>query len=208
MPRKCHQEDFCSYICSKSLRFCRVIHTEFQILPRGNLLMFFFRFTNLSFNPFGRSWWRIRKSVGLWFRGHDQIACVVGCIFNCSGCWLPTQQRYKQAVPPMFLSSQFTSGTRKKTLRSTLRTWNFQSSLMTLVKKIAAKVWVLGTFLEEKYELVTENYFVLPKPCIVLTAQQSTDRTIASKINATPKGVRLSEKLQFTAALCNEIWQK
>ena len=28
---------------------------------------------------------------------------------------------------------------------------------------------------------------------------------IASKINATPKGVRLSEKLQLTAALCNEI---
>ena len=29
--------------------------------------------------------------------------------------------------------------------------------------------------------------------------------TIASKINVTPKGVRLSEKLQLTAALCNEI---
>ena len=28
---------------------------------------------------------------------------------------------------------------------------------------------------------------------------------IASKINVTPKGVRLSEKLQLTAALCNEI---
>ena len=31
-------------------------------------------------------------------------------------------------------------------------------------------------------------------------------RTIASKINVTTKGVRLSEKLQLTAALCNEIW--
>ena len=30
--------------------------------------------------------------------------------------------------------------------------------------------------------------------------------TIASKINVTPKGVRLSEKLQLTAALCDEIW--
>ena len=30
--------------------------------------------------------------------------------------------------------------------------------------------------------------------------------TIASKINGTPKSVRLSEKLQLTAALCNEIW--
>ena len=29
--------------------------------------------------------------------------------------------------------------------------------------------------------------------------------TIASKINVTPKGVRLSQKLQLTAALCNEI---
>ena len=29
--------------------------------------------------------------------------------------------------------------------------------------------------------------------------------TIASKINVTPKGVRLSEKLQLTAALCIEI---
>ena len=29
--------------------------------------------------------------------------------------------------------------------------------------------------------------------------------TIASKITVTPKGVRLSEKLQLTAALCNEI---
>ena len=29
--------------------------------------------------------------------------------------------------------------------------------------------------------------------------------TIASKINVTPKGVRLSEKLQSTAALCIEI---
>ena len=29
---------------------------------------------------------------------------------------------------------------------------------------------------------------------------------IASKINGTPKGVRLLEKLQVTAALCNEIW--
>ena len=30
---------------------------------------------------------------------------------------------------------------------------------------------------------------------------------IASKINVTLKGVRLSEKLQLTAALCNEILQ-
>ena len=30
--------------------------------------------------------------------------------------------------------------------------------------------------------------------------------TIASKINVTPEGVRLSVKLQLTAALCNEIW--
>ena len=30
--------------------------------------------------------------------------------------------------------------------------------------------------------------------------------TITSKINATPKGVRLSENLQLTTALCNEIW--
>ena len=29
---------------------------------------------------------------------------------------------------------------------------------------------------------------------------------IASKINATPEGVRLSEKLKLTAALCNENW--
>ena len=29
--------------------------------------------------------------------------------------------------------------------------------------------------------------------------------TIASKINATAKGVRLSEKLQLTAVLCNEF---
>ena len=29
--------------------------------------------------------------------------------------------------------------------------------------------------------------------------------TIARKINATPKDVRLSEKLQLTEALCNEI---
>ena len=29
--------------------------------------------------------------------------------------------------------------------------------------------------------------------------------TIASEINVTPKGVRLSEKLQLTAALCDEI---
>ena len=28
---------------------------------------------------------------------------------------------------------------------------------------------------------------------------------LASKINGTPKGVRLSKKLQLTAALCNEI---
>ena len=28
---------------------------------------------------------------------------------------------------------------------------------------------------------------------------------LASKINVTPKGIRLSEKLQLTAALCNEI---
>ena len=28
---------------------------------------------------------------------------------------------------------------------------------------------------------------------------------VASKINVTPKGVRLSEKGQLTAALCNEI---
>ena len=28
--------------------------------------------------------------------------------------------------------------------------------------------------------------------------------TITSKINVTPEGVRLSEKLQLTAALCNE----
>ena len=31
------------------------------------------------------------------------------------------------------------------------------------------------------------------------------NRTIASKINVTPKGVRLSEKLLLFAALCNEI---
>ena len=30
--------------------------------------------------------------------------------------------------------------------------------------------------------------------------------TIASKKNVTTKGIRLSEKLQLTAALCNEIW--
>ena len=30
--------------------------------------------------------------------------------------------------------------------------------------------------------------------------------TIADIINVTSKGVRLSEKLQLTAALCNEIW--
>ena len=29
---------------------------------------------------------------------------------------------------------------------------------------------------------------------------------IASKINVTTKGVRLTEKLQLTATLCNEIW--
>ena len=29
--------------------------------------------------------------------------------------------------------------------------------------------------------------------------------TIASKVKVTPKGVRLSEKLQLIAALCNEI---
>ena len=29
--------------------------------------------------------------------------------------------------------------------------------------------------------------------------------TIASKINVTPKGVRLSEKLQLIAALCDKI---
>ena len=29
--------------------------------------------------------------------------------------------------------------------------------------------------------------------------------TIASKINVTPKCARLSEKLELTAALCNEI---
>ena len=29
--------------------------------------------------------------------------------------------------------------------------------------------------------------------------------TIASKINVTPNGARLSEKLQLTAALCNKI---
>ena len=29
--------------------------------------------------------------------------------------------------------------------------------------------------------------------------------TIACKINVTPKGVRFSEVLQLTAALCNEI---
>ena len=29
--------------------------------------------------------------------------------------------------------------------------------------------------------------------------------TIESKINVTPKGARCSEKLQLTAALCNEI---
>ena len=31
------------------------------------------------------------------------------------------------------------------------------------------------------------------------------NNSIASKINGTPKGARLSEKLQLTAALCNEI---
>ena len=36
--------------------------------------------------------------------------------------------------------------------------------------------------------------------------QQKLECTIASKTNGTPKGVRLSEKLQLTAALCNEIW--
>ena len=31
---------------------------------------------------------------------------------------------------------------------------------------------------------------------------------ITSKIKVTPKSVRLSEKLQLTAALCNEFWQQ
>ena len=32
--------------------------------------------------------------------------------------------------------------------------------------------------------------------------------TITSKINVTPKKLRLPEKLQLTAALCNKIWQQ
>ena len=43
-----------------------------------------------------------------------------------------------------------------------------------------------------------------------LTHVMHSDRMLShkyhpSKINVTPKGVRLSEKLQLTAALCNEI---
>ena len=42
--------------------------------------------------------------------------------------------------------------------------------------------------------------------CKLLNNSYSNNRcTIASKINVTPKGVKLSEKLQLTAALCNEI---
>ena len=38
------------------------------------------------------------------------------------------------------------------------------------------------------------------------SSSQGHQCTIGSKINDTPKGGRLSEKLQLTAALCNEIW--
>ena len=41
------------------------------------------------------------------------------------------------------------------------------------------------------------KYVIISNKCL---------RTTASKINVTPKGVRLSEKLLLNAALCNEIW--
>ena len=41
---------------------------------------------------------------------------------------------------------------------------------------------------------------------LFVVSNHETALTIAGKINVTPKGVRLSEKLQLTAALCNEIW--
>ena len=41
---------------------------------------------------------------------------------------------------------------------------------------------------------------------LIITGNDGWDLcTIAGKINGTPKGVRLSEKLQLTAALCSEI---
>ena len=41
--------------------------------------------------------------------------------------------------------------------------------------------------------------------CTFLEIEDQLLCTIASKINITSKGVRSSEKLELTAALCNEI---